>query len=115
LAGGIESPPLQCQAVWMSHSFPELAAMWRGFFQENGWRVGAVGQVGGTGCHGLKDRGHGLAYFGQVVGSGRIFLLVSSCTPFYSPMDCGKMRWASSWSMALVSLVARNPSARSKA
>ena len=99
----------------MSHGFPELAAMWRGFFQENGWWVGAVGKVGGTGNHGLQDRGHGLAHFGQVVGSGRIFLRFSSCTPLYSPMDCGKTRWASSWSMALVSLVARNPNARSRA
>ena len=88
----VESTPLQGQTVWMSHGFPELAAMGRGFFQKNGWRVGAVGQVGGIGNHGLKDRGHGLAHFGQVVGSGRIFLRFSSGTPFYSPMDCGKTR-----------------------
>ena len=92
LTGRVEPPPLQGQTVWMSHGFPELAAMRRGFFQENGWRVGAVGQVGGIGNHGLQDRGHGLAHFGQVVRSGRIFLRFSSCTPLYSPMDCGKMR-----------------------
>jgi hypothetical protein len=58
--------------------------------------VSAAGQVGWVCGHGLDDRGHGHAYSGLVVGSGRIFSRFSSCTPLYSPMDCGNTRWASS-------------------
>ena len=102
-------PPAQAQAIRPGRGLPEFTSAGNGPRRVEAYLRKERTSLQVRGPH----DGHSVQHtFKQARKTGR----GGSLVPYDSPgISRGKMRWASSWSMALVSREARKPNARSNA